>query len=358
MKLKNLFLVLIVFSSSAIADCDSLMKHGITNITKYKSAEHALAYKWHSYCGVDFRTSSDSQVKKASGAIFGYGAGDAGQNTNQLRTKLISWCDQNSDFAQRNSTLVEEAELLSAPALSSWEQCIAMSQKRINIKFLPAGDNSDFIHFEIDSTIDANLKYLGIKAVNYTCEESMVKQGSGDKLDISKQPEIDNTNIQIDCKRKNPEITEKDGVGKIKYELGYIAVNTSGPSFSMSFPAVVTNYYVTPPNSVIAFNSTRCPAGWTEFKPLYGRFIRGIDRSAAKIDPDGERNPSTIQADMVAAHKHAITKYKTVRRAGRAEIDRFNAPWDEQGRDPDTTAEFGGVETRPKNVALLYCERQ
>lgn len=357
MKIKY-FLMALFLPSIAFANCDLLLQHGITNITKYKSADHAIAYKWHKYCGIDFNSSSDSQVSKASVSIFGYGSGDAGQNSNHQRKKLTAWCDQNSAFAQRNSKLVQEAELLSVPALSSWEQCIAMSRKQINIKFLPAGENSDFVHFEIDSTHDGTLKYLGVQAKNYKCKESMVRPESGSAVDISKQPDINNANIQIDCERTSPKITEKEGFGKIEYDLGYIAVNTSGPSFSISFPEVVSSYYVTPPRSVVAFNSTTCPEGWREFAPLYGRFVRGIDRSGNKIDPDGPRAPSHIQSDMFASHTHNFEEHRTHRRSGKANIDRFDAPWNEQGMKQVPTTATGGVETRPKNVALLYCERK
>ncbi len=33
--------------ASANESCDLLLQHGITNITKYQSADHAVAYKWH-----------------------------------------------------------------------------------------------------------------------------------------------------------------------------------------------------------------------------------------------------------------------------------------------------------------------
>jgi hypothetical protein len=358
MKTKRLFIFSIFVPMSVYADCGLLLQHGITNITRYQSAEHAIVYKWHKYCGVDYRSSSDSQVARASVAIFGYGDGGGGTNSSHQRQRLIAWCDKNSDFAEKNSVLFQETETLSVPALSSWEQCIAMSQKQIDIKFLPAGENGDFVHFEIDSKHDGTLKYLGVQAKNYRCTESMVRPDSGTSVDISRQPDINNANIQIDCEREKPKVTEKNGVGRIKYEIGYIAINTSGPSFSISFPEVVSEYYVTPPNSVVAFNSNRCPEGWSEFTPLYGRFIRGVDKSGSKIDPDGQRPPAHIQGDMLAAHSHEYDKYITHRRSGRADIDRFNAPWVERGMRANSTTKYGGPETRPKNVALLYCEKK
>lgn len=353
----------VAIANLANANCDLLLQHGITNITRLKSADHAVAYKWHKNCGLDFNSASDSSVSKASVGVFGYGSGSAGYNSNQQREKLTKWCNQNAAFAESNSSLVQEAETISVSALSSWEQCIDMSRKQIQIKFLPAGEHDEFVHFEIDSTHDGALKYLGLKATNYECEESMVYVLDGDRVDPTSQPSITNSNIQIDCKRTPPEIKEKKGVGKIKYHLGYIAVNTSGPSLAVSFPEVVSSYYVTPPNSVVAFNSTTCPDGWTPYEPAFGRFVRGIDYKEQKIDPAGKRKPGDVRDDTLKEHSHAYTYDRNRNRGGpsrggRAGNDRFSAfRTDSNETVPSDTAITGAVETAPKSVALLYCER-
>ncbi|SOU43006.1 hypothetical protein [Pseudoalteromonas carrageenovora] len=348
--------------ASANESCDLLLQHGITNITRYQSADHAVAYKWHKHCGLDFNTVSDSQVARASATIFGYGSGSAGSNSNQQRAKLAKWCNENQQFAESRSDLFAEAEILSVPALSSWQQCIAMSRKQINIGFLPNGDHNQFVHFEIDSSHDGNLKYLGLEKQNYECTERMVRT-NGNKVDTNLQPEITNSNIQIDCKRLAPEITESAGIGKIKYEAGYISVNTSGPSFAIAFPKVVSTYYVTPPNSVLAFNSTRCPAGWSPYEPAFGRFVRGIDYKNQKIDPVGKRKPGDVRSDTLKSHSHSY-EYDQNRhkgghnRGGRAGNERFSAfRTDSNETQTSNTEKTGVTETAPKSVALLYCER-
>ena len=347
---------------NANESCDLLLQHGITNITRYQSAEHAVAYKWHKHCGLDFNSMSDAKVAKASATIFGYGGGSAGSNSNHQRTKLTKWCNENKQFAASRSDLVTEAEVLSVPALNSWQQCNKMSRKEINIGFIPNGEHDQFIHFEIDSSHDGDLKYLGIQQKNYECTERMVL-ANGEAVDTNSQPRITNSNIQIDCERAAPEIIEEKGVGTVKYEAGYISVNTSGPSFSIGFPKVVTTYYVTPPSSVIAFNSTKCPAGWVPFKPAFGRFVRGIDYDDESIDPNGKRAPGDIQADTIKAHSHGY-EYHTNRnpggdkRAGKATYDRFDALRTDSNKSVgSTTANTGATETAPKSVALLYCER-
>lgn len=58
--------------------------------------------------------------------------------------------------------------------------------------------------------------------------------------------------------------------------------------------------------SVVAFMSESCPNGWYPVNNAQGRFLRGIDLSGSlTIDPDGRRQPASIQNDMIKKHTHA-----------------------------------------------------
>lgn len=114
---------------------------------------------------------------------------------------------------------------------------------------------------------------------------------------------------------------------------------------------------VLPPGAVVAFDQKECPPGsqWVEYPEAYGRFIRGIDKADKPIDPDGLRAPSSTQDHQFAAHFHE--QPKDVYDTGVAEV--ANGEWWGYGhRSPPPTGETGGDETRPVNVALLYCEAQ
>jgi len=53
-----------------------------------------------------------------------------------------------------------------------------------------------------------------------------------------------------------------------------------------------------PNGAVIAFDLKECPSiGWEEYKLAHGRFVRGIDNSGRRIDPDGTRAPGSHQED-------------------------------------------------------------
>ncbi|MCV0371891.1 MAG: hypothetical protein K5845_20930, partial [Filomicrobium sp.] len=54
-----------------------------------------------------------------------------------------------------------------------------------------------------------------------------------------------------------------------------------------------------PGGTIAAFEAVSCPAGWSEYTPARGRFLRGIDTLAAGIDPSGTRAPGNIQEDTL-----------------------------------------------------------
>ena len=112
-------------------------------------------------------------------------------------------------------------------------------------------------------------------------------------------------------------------------------------------------------NAVVAFESEECPSGWVEYAPAFGRFIRGIDRGADPVDPAGLREPGSLQDDQYRSHSHSLSRYAnhSPNRVGRAGYDRFNAPKVQQSETTNTAAS-GGPETRPANVALLFCRRE
>jgi len=113
-----------------------------------------------------------------------------------------------------------------------------------------------------------------------------------------------------------------------------------------------------PPSAVIPFNLENCPDGWKEFSAAYGVFIRGIDPTDSGIDPDGIRKPSNYQVDMFAEHTHP-GKYSFLQPQGVGSHTHKNLML--YGGNDSQQFELmpdGGAETRPKNIALLYCEKR
>ncbi|TON07140.1 hypothetical protein CGH63_24055, partial [Vibrio parahaemolyticus] len=107
-----------------------------------------------------------------------------------------------------------------------------------------------------------------------------------------------------------------------------------------------------PSGMVVAFAMEKCPnEQWLEYKEAYGRFVRGIDKSIKKVDPDGQRLPGNLQEDEFGMHTHSYVSAEIYGRSFKGENPGARPAVNKKG---DVTS-TGGVETRPKNVALLYC---
>ncbi|MFN7162932.1 MAG: hypothetical protein ACK5VJ_00200, partial [Pseudomonadota bacterium] len=113
-----------------------------------------------------------------------------------------------------------------------------------------------------------------------------------------------------------------------------------------------------PAGTISAFASTTCPLGWSEYTPARGRFLRGIDNGAGN-DPDGTRAPGAAQADEFRSHTHAMATQNTIPTSPSREVATAS---DGQGIDyfdivgEVPTGSRGGAETRPKNVAVTFCQ--
>lgn len=120
-----------------------------------------------------------------------------------------------------------------------------------------------------------------------------------------------------------------------------------------------------PTGAVMAFDLTSCPTGWSEYTPARGRFLRGIDNGAGN-DPSGNRTPGDIQADMLASHTHTAYASNNDRNDAATQGWPVNNAHNtfrtsdrprENAVDSQAISQTGGAETRPKNVAVLYCRK-
>ena len=132
-----------------------------------------------------------------------------------------------------------------------------------------------------------------------------------------------------------------------------------------------------PSGAVMAFNLASCPSGWSEYTPARGRFIRGID-STGTNDPDGVRALGSTQDDGVESHQHdsplvgntgghpsapsqVFGSGATAASTGQnieILIDSSSKATEGDEVSYRSSANISAIsETRPINVALLYCEK-
>ncbi len=128
-----------------------------------------------------------------------------------------------------------------------------------------------------------------------------------------------------------------------------------------------------PPRAVVSFALPECPAGWELYKPAEGVFIRGMDNGDSPYEPlDANKKPIPFdpgrklegyEADKVGPHSH---DYQLVvhNAAGKSGTEPLDMPHDpetartvalHQADNPNLPNDVNANETRPRNIALLYC---
>lgn len=123
--------------------------------------------------------------------------------------------------------------------------------------------------------------------------------------------------------------------------------------------------------AIVPFESNKCPDGWVEYPKAYGRFIRGIDKSQNLIDPDGQRKPGNLQRDLYGKHSHKLFSGQDARNWATVTSENYATVQETLDNSQDyqikgsnvvpdraKSSEAGGSESRPKNVALLYCIKE
>ncbi len=168
------------------------------------------------------------------------------------------------------------------------------------------------------------------------------------------------------------------------------SVDVTSPKFCIGSDCIISWSNVgggNPSGAIMAFNLSSCPSGWkiadgTNGTPdLRGYFIRGLNTSSSGIDPN--RILGSIQADDLKAHTHTGTTDPAGAHTHSASVPGFKetgvgntsgndtygftgqnylAPSVSVAAVGDHTHTFttdsrGGTETRPKNIALFYCQK-
>jgi len=158
------------------------------------------------------------------------------------------------------------------------------------------------------------------------------------------------------------------------------AMNVFSPGEVISSAEINQNFAIAAPEgAIMAFYLADCPEGWTVADgtngtpDLRGRFIRGMDNmgvGAANVDPQSAiRTLGHEQLDAFQSHLHwrnpsHLTESAFVHipgaynvAGGTTEVSFFS-----HTGEPSTHGSNGAprtsTETRPRNVALIYCMRK
>ncbi|WP_353408694.1 hypothetical protein [Pseudoteredinibacter isoporae] len=292
-----------------------------------------------------------------------WGEYEGSHDSSYKKQQIKNFCEEQERYFKENNISTVISKQINVPLAKTYKDCIAADTKGVKIVPSLDGPYNDNVTLTIDSTSDGDFLLYSYKATNYSCEvfgDDYSKKEispSGDEYALKNPIKIGNANIHISCKRGGRSLSESSEGVVVRYPAARIEVLTSGPRLSVTQEDVYADLYVTPPGSVIAFNGVTCPAGWHPYSKAYGRFIRGIDPTG-HADPHGRREAGSHQEDTFKSHNHFLTyrgrgtkkgsSYHGGMRAGHAS--------DKDGEGRLNSSSVGGSETRPKNVALLYCE--
>jgi hypothetical protein len=155
------------------------------------------------------------------------------------------------------------------------------------------------------------------------------------------------------------------------------AMNVFSPGEVISSAEINQNFAIAAPEgAIMAFYLADCPEGWTVADgengtpDLRGRFIRGMDNmggTAANIDPDSAtRALGDEQLDAFQGHRHSPLGGSFWGHTAPGSLGPANGGyfWGSSSKTGDPTADASGIaprtssETRPRNVALIYCMRK
>ncbi len=198
--------------------------------------------------------------------------------------------------------------------------------------------------FGIDGAIDTALeKKFDVATTNLT--NRATEQASAILVDIEEQAVEAAASAMRDFVAREFDTQAKEAINRQAVLIGSETIDQTVARLAI------------PSSAILSFAlSDKCPDGWKEYEPAYGRFIRGIDLGTENTDPEGKRSAGSIQGDSIIAHAHSFSY-----RAFGHDLNDGGLPnksEDNDGRPiSSTTSDFGAAETRPKNVALLFCQQ-
>lgn len=118
-----------------------------------------------------------------------------------------------------------------------------------------------------------------------------------------------------------------------------------------------------PRGAIVAFDRDSCPRNWDVYAPAAGRFLRGLDVFGTGIDPDPNRRAGDIQKDAIRQHTHSIKSVKSAAHNPQSGGSQGygSGPYGHNiGATNGVQSSAGLVaeETRPVNVAVLFCRKR
>ncbi len=367
MKLR-LFTLLVLACASRIsyADCSDVLKLSKLSTNTVQSKER-IESTAKAFCN-EYKRATATSKSATYGINYKFLAASMGnQNASELdvASKVCSQDDSKSAAADAYS---QYAETIPPEAYNAYKACEQFQSAQLKIS-LESQQKTESIF-----SINNGNGYAAPALLSFTATGDVTCLWEGAALsakDISISP---NTGLFLKCTRQDVRnkssisIMEKSRASGAVLTIPWdrldkddMPVDQLSDLIQMVKNSNETLASVTKQLSgaVVAFSLPACPDGWAEHKEAYGRFIRGVDKSVgATIDPSGQRIINNTQEDAIKDHTHKIPSGKVYPRHN-VSPQGPDSPWVAGLGDTPTlgVAEGGAIETRPKNIALLYCRK-
>ena len=367
MKVILSFISLFIIVGLANADCVDLISVskvvGVTVESQDEFESHANAF-----CK-EYKESRRSKKKANYGGSYKFLSASMGKSGASESEVASKYCSASTGEYKRKDAYRNYVETIAPSAYKAYEKCVELSKGGINFdvnkaSILPNEMSISVSYSSKTRTDNVDMDYSSSKDVQ--CRWRSSPQSSEKKIDAG-------STCVLECSRNN--INRKSYIkifpSSSTYEpltLGWPAYDEQGRPCDLLQNLTqrlqeVSDQMSCLSGAVVPFALDECPSGWSEYEPAYGRFIRGIDRSEGKIDPDGERAPGDLQEDDIKKHKHNLPQY-IVTHGGKGDLakgtfygvhfNEFIMQTDDFPISEDKSKHMGD-ETRPQNVSLIFC---
>lgn len=398
-----------LFSQS---DCDKILQYGIYNEIKKSSQSNDYKREQRSLCD-QLDEAIENSSGGSSGASFSLGGFGLGASRSYSKEELKNikklYCENNISISDADLIVKEHSRIISGDVLNAYNQCRAMSaEKDITLKINSTDENFSVVNISLTGSFASSqtLQPLDIDTTIFQITNRDLYEAAlrGQKLD---------KNYVLTLKRKTLPFEDvpytRDSYGykkKVLSDPTLIGIHLRNKSVVIKVPEITywkepvyvkspllgqiiasildsaKFFEINTPDEWMLANGQPVPTSASHFISLYGPnvpdlrgvFLRGRNYSRADEygNPDGDVNNGTAQRDTLVSHRHNINDpghnhellfEHDPRSGGRANAV-INMAWKDgvhkvvgqmnSATTGVTIKEFGGNETRPKNVTVSY----
>lgn len=349
--------------------CIDIIKFSRTSDIVQRSEEE-LSSQARAFCNEYRSSKGNTKSLEASGSYKLFSA-SFGQSSSSVETLASTYCGSDSSNDKRGLAYSRHLELISGDAYRAYQQCNDSNNRATGLVFTLQSATETVAHFRAyhknvvsagmvrvvfeitpdGANVTAGCRVVGADGSTASTSGSMsLLPTQGRLITCTRTSAVSRTSITFNNQDGNDALNYVWPAYQKGVPFDALArFREEAKAHAKAIQDQLTALRANLRGVVIPFEAAQCPPDWRPYTKAYGRFIRGLDVSGG-TDPE-KRQPGSLQGDELKAHTHALRlPHERTYRGGDA------GPGDHAGGlEGRATSSVGGPETRPKNVALLYC---